>query len=755
MTTPNKPTIGVVLLPNLAAALAQAGYDVVAGDDYRTAATSIRAALNERGPFPVFCSDIRWPGFRTWVGSIGGLSLPVTVIRVADGDPNLEFEGVARIINTPVALSDAVGGLALPDNYAGLVVHPDATIRVDAPAAPSPASRAHDVAPAPVDTPAAAVALVPEPAATAPALAPAQAFEPIPSPAASEPTTTEVTAEITAGVAAEADPWEEATAVVAPSLVVPSLVAPMVGEARTVGDAQSTPAPFEPTPAPVAAPAVVAPAPDPWEEATATVSAPAPALATVAVPAQSPVEAMVEQPVEQPVEPAVAVQPFQQAPLFTSPVVAPPVFDPTPEPATSAVPVDAAPVVFGSLDEEPPAAPAPAPVFAPPVVEQPQPVTAPAPVFAPPLHAQQTEPQYREPVAQAQVFAPAPVEQPVEQTQVFTPPPVTQPVSQPVVAPAIAPAFTPAAPVATGAPHETYDSRTAGPAAGLGAAKVVFATAGKGGVGKTSTAMALADLAARSGLRVVLVDGNFGQGGVRTNLRIGASALPSIYDYAITRDARQALIDPNRLADARGFSATRFGFAVVTAPPPHLTDPAVVTPQVYVDLVTELSHVADLIVIDTQIIEPREKPEAIVAEFIDPMLTAGAYQIAITDLSGEGITNLLSRLKATAGLGVDQSRTLSMVNRAPADARSNFDDLIAALGENSTFIGLCYADTGVHAAMAGGQTGLEADAFRSLMSAALGHLNPAWASSALGGQDEEIAGRKRKRSGGLFGRRKG
>ena len=53
-------------------------------------------------------------------------------------------------------------------------------------------------------------------------------------------------------------------------------------------------------------------------------------------------------------------------------------------------------------------------------------------------------------------------------------------------------------------------------------ADVLFVFSGKGGVGKTSVALGLAERAGQH-LRVVLVDANRGQGDIRTYLRLGRS----------------------------------------------------------------------------------------------------------------------------------------------------------------------------------------------------------------------------------------
>ena len=94
---------------------------------------------------------------------------------------------------------------------------------------------------------------------------------------------------------------------------------------------------------------------------------------------------------------------------------------------------------------------------------------------------------------------------------------------------------------------------------------VLFVFSGKGGVGKTSVALALAERAG-SHLRVVLVDANRGQGDIRTYLRLGRSTLPTIWAAAATGDPARAIVPPEKLFAARHRQLQELHFAVVMAP---------------------------------------------------------------------------------------------------------------------------------------------------------------------------------------------
>ncbi|GAB2734336.1 AAA family ATPase [Nocardioides pakistanensis] len=223
--------------------------------------------------------------------------------------------------------------------------------------------------------------------------------------------------------------------------------------------------------------------------------------------------------------------------------------------------------------------------------------------------------------------------------------------------------------------------------------------AGKGGVGKSTFSFSLAQRAARTGLRVVLVDGNFGQGDLRTFLRIGNAGLPSIYQYAVSGDLKSALIDPETLNASRSPKLAPLGFALVQAPPAHLTDPTVVTPEVYSRLVAEARSVADLVVVDTQIIESLDS-SGIVEGFVKPLLRTDGWGIGVSELSPPSISNLLSRLKTTfAGEGVPRERMMTALNRVPSSATFNVEGVASAFNEHSVFLGTVFADEAVPESM--------------------------------------------------------
>lgn len=236
-------------------------------------------------------------------------------------------------------------------------------------------------------------------------------------------------------------------------------------------------------------------------------------------------------------------------------------------------------------------------------------------------------------------------------------------------------------------------------------AKVIVSVAGKGGVGKTSCAIGIAARAAARGLRVLLLDANLGQGDIRTFLRLANDRpLPSVHTYATTGSVRDAIIKPSDLNDLRSPGSEHLGFALILAAPPTVPLHEV-TPEVHLELVrTCAASGIDLIVIDTQIIEPRLVPEPIVGRFIDPLMAAGAYSLGLADLSGPGIANLLTRFSRAAEQGVASDHQFALLNRVPGDLAFNRQGVESAFSGVSTYLGAIPADTAIAATTNGGGT---------------------------------------------------
>jgi len=199
-------------------------------------------------------------------------------------------------------------------------------------------------------------------------------------------------------------------------------------------------------------------------------------------------------------------------------------------------------------------------------------------------------------------------------------------------------------------------------------APMIISLAAKGGVGKTSSATFLAQRAAEiGGLKVVLIDMNRGQGDIRKFLRLIGAPLPSVYEATLRGDPRMAIITPDRLTAARHVRLGKLGFALAMAPPETLLDTDQVNAGVYRDVIEEARTVADLVIVDTQIVEAVDTSE-LIDDVVIPALAKDAWALAISDVSMASVDNLKSRLTAFAEAGVPPDRVMFTVNRMSAGA---------------------------------------------------------------------------------------
>jgi MinD-like ATPase involved in chromosome partitioning or flagellar assembly len=180
---------------------------------------------------------------------------------------------------------------------------------------------------------------------------------------------------------------------------------------------------------------------------------------------------------------------------------------------------------------------------------------------------------------------------------------------------------------------------------------VLFSVSGKGGVGKTTIgAIQTASFAHQYyGARVLLVDGNAGQGDVRRYLKLGwnAANLPDISHYETSHSWSDIVITSAQL---QGLSSHgNIPFDVILAPS-HGAAHDVKTPPAgeYLRLIQSIesdpSRPYDLIVVDTQIVETNYT-SPMVYGFIVPLIQRGAFVVGVFDNSTPGYNNTRQALK--------------------------------------------------------------------------------------------------------------
>ena len=226
-------------------------------------------------------------------------------------------------------------------------------------------------------------------------------------------------------------------------------------------------------------------------------------------------------------------------------------------------------------------------------------------------------------------------------------------------------------------------------------AKVVCVFAGKGGVGKSTSMLSLAERAATvvPGLRVIAVDANRGQGDVRTFLKLDDAALPSIYDATVSRNPdvfRDVLINPKRLSNSR-IDRTPLHVGVILSPEKDQSDPSVVTSQVYARAIEYARTKADLVFVDTQIIESFDT-SGLIDNVIVPLLLDGAWGLGLSDTSTPGVQNLMWVLNNFVERGVSTNRLMVALNGVATDSPIDAGAMAKYVDRYATWMGMAVID---------------------------------------------------------------
>ena len=696
MNESSRPAIGVVEAPDLAHALTLLGFFVVGGGDFRASALAIRSNPEaEKAPVVVF--DATKPGLRAWVDKQIQTGSRVVVLRGAGSGSIPQDSGVN--IQLPVAVNDVLAQAGW-----GPSPHPlgQATVTADGlvPDLALYAEAERAVEPEPESV------VEPEPAAAQPVFI--------------EPTAVQLQFDVpkTQAVSAPLPDWTQegfGSTTVEPTPDAPAVNAAVPdwvnGEFTPSAPSRVQPVFNEPQPPaqaflpPIAAESdepKYAPLPDwmtgalpPAAETERPVSVPAPEQSSPVAPqhtqlVQAPeddmdFDAMVAR------ASGASIQNFSQQPPAETPRFdsAPPAYQP---PAPQQPDYSQVPPAY-----QPPVQPQQPPAYQQPPQEQSayqQPdFNQVPPAYQPPA---QQPPAYDPFAQQPQQVAPQQSYNPFGDQQRQQPP--AQAFPQPTATP---PYVNPAdqGPATFGTEQFSADYSApafvaAGGASAFGsgnAAKVIISFAGKGGVGKTSCALAMAQRASEAGLRAAVVDMNRGQGDVRTFLRLANPNLPSIYNASISGLMEDAVLSPQQINDSRRPDLPKLGFALVLAPPPELADPRVVTADIYRKIIEFLKIKVDLVIVDTQIAEAHDTT-GLIENLVIPSLIDGAWGLGVTDMSSAGLNNLLGRVKKFSTHGVDRKQMLLAVNKAASFDTKDQDTVKELFGAYATFAGAAGAD---------------------------------------------------------------
>lgn len=231
----------------------------------------------------------------------------------------------------------------------------------------------------------------------------------------------------------------------------------------------------------------------------------------------------------------------------------------------------------------------------------------------------------------------------------------------------------------------------------LAFADVIIVGAGRGGVGKTTMSLAIADRAAEAGLTTVVIDANRGQADVREYLRIPRTApVPTAYDAYVTGEPDRAIMRPADYSTYRQQAGLEVpDFAVVLGPTAKQADESIVSASVYAKIIDHARSIADLVVIDASIMYAPQND--LWAHLHTPLLRqGGAWLLGLASDDRPALANLEERLTELRALGVELSRSLLLATRYDGFTDEDEAYFTKKFGSLGSFIGHTAWDPAFH-----------------------------------------------------------
>ncbi|MGP5048056.1 ParA family protein [Glutamicibacter ardleyensis] len=226
----------------------------------------------------------------------------------------------------------------------------------------------------------------------------------------------------------------------------------------------------------------------------------------------------------------------------------------------------------------------------------------------------------------------------------------------------------------------------------LGHAVIILAS--KGGVGKSSSSIQMAHEAGKAGMRVILIDANSGQPDLMVMLGLERSNLPTIQDAALSNDVGVCFLSPDQINHFRSHDADQVTFGFVAAPLSKTNRRGDVSNYFYAQVIEEARRRADLVIVDTQILENDDKTGIVEEVFVPVLQTGNGWAIGVTECSAVSVNSLEQRFRDLTGPGgIAASKFMTLFNKVDvedmeevvsgrAEAFRGFGEVLGAIPES-------------------------------------------------------------------------
>ena len=160
----------------------------------------------------------------------------------------------------------------------------------------------------------------------------------------------------------------------------------------------------------------------------------------------------------------------------------------------------------------------------------------------------------------------------------------------------------------------------------------------------------------------------------------------------------RAISSPEAINAARKPGLPEVPFAVALAPSDTQGDPGFVTSEIYRDVIAAARARADLVVVDTQIIESHDTSGLIEGVVVPLLGSVGGWGVGLFDASTPGLQNLVRRYRSLDAAGVGPSRLMAAFTRVPPDSRLDIEAITGVVSRYAHFVGTVHESLAISGA---------------------------------------------------------